>query len=73
MLGGIYCDLEQAFDSVNYDILLSKLECYGIKDIYKAWYESYLYKKYQRVSIYDKKKKNLFQLGKGQMWHSAGL
>jgi len=40
MVGDIFCDLEKAFDSVNYDILLSKLDCYGIKDIYKALYES---------------------------------
>jgi hypothetical protein len=57
MVGGIFCDLEKACDSVNYDILLSKPECYGIKDIYKALYESYLHNKYQRVSIYDTKKK----------------
>jgi hypothetical protein len=28
--GGIFCDLQMAFDSVNYDILLSKMEFYGI-------------------------------------------
>lgn len=26
MVGGIFCDLQKTFDSVNYDIVLSKLE-----------------------------------------------
>jgi hypothetical protein len=51
MVGGIFCDLEKAFDSVNHKILLSKLEFYGIKGKGKLWFESYFRNGYQRVLI----------------------
>jgi hypothetical protein len=54
IVGGIFCDLEKAFDSVNHNILLSKLEFYGITGKYNALYKSYLENRYQRVSIYNK-------------------
>jgi hypothetical protein len=51
VIGGIFCDLEKAFDCVNHKILLSKLEFYGIKGKVKLWFESYLRNRYQRVLI----------------------
>jgi len=41
-IGGIYCDLEKAFDCVNRNILLSKLELYGIVGKFNALITSYL-------------------------------
>ena len=47
MVGGIFCDLEKAFDCINHKILLSKLEFYDIKGKTKLWFKSYFTNKYQ--------------------------
>jgi len=51
LAGSIFCDLEKAFDSVNHDILLSKLSYYGISDKAKSLLKSYLQNRYQKVLI----------------------
>ena len=35
--GGIFIDLEKAFDTVDHNILLSKLNYYRIRGIYSKW------------------------------------
>ena len=46
-----FCDLSKAFDTISTDILLNKLNIYGIKGTANKWIESYLTNRYQYVDF----------------------
>ena len=48
---GIFVDLQKAFDTVNHEILLNKLQHYGIRGTSNAWFKSYLNNRKQLVAL----------------------
>ena len=48
---GIFIDLQKAFDTVNHDILLKKLDHYGFRGAVNDWFRSYLTGRKQKVVI----------------------
>ena len=51
LAGGLFCDLQKAFDCVNHNILLKKLTFYGITEVTNKLIDSYLSNRQQRVTI----------------------
>ena len=48
---GIFVDLQKVFATVNHDILLNKLNHYGIRGKMNEWFKSYLQGRKQIVTI----------------------
>ena len=47
----VFVDLQKAFDTVDHEILLAKLNQYGICGVSNDWFKSYLSNRNQHVSI----------------------
>ena len=48
---GVFVDFQKAFDTVNHDILIKKLDHYGIRNTQNNWFRLYLTDRSQFVSI----------------------
>jgi hypothetical protein len=50
-VGGIFCDLVNAFDCVNHEISLTKLHFLGIRGTTTSWFKFYLTDREQKTEI----------------------
>ena len=50
---GIFIDSSKTFDTVDHDILLKKIDMYGIKEKNLKWFHSYLTNRKQFIKCFD--------------------
>jgi hypothetical protein len=62
-VGGLFCDLTKAFDCVNHEILLAKLDFYGINGMARKLIKLYLTDRFQRTLINNNSSKGV------SSWH----
>ena len=61
---GVFCDLSKAFDTLNHEVLLQKLDHYGIRGTANTWFRSYLTNGRQYVEL-NRMKSSLLPLPTG--------
>ena len=49
--GVVFIDLKKAFDTIDHEIILRKLTCYGFDTHTLKWFESYLSNRYQKCNV----------------------
>jgi hypothetical protein len=65
MVGGIFCDLQKAFDCVNHGVLSEKLKFYGETGKFYNLIKSYLDGRYQKVTVnYNKNIESTWEIVK---------
>ena len=52
--GVIFIDLKKAFDTIDHEILIRKLKCYGVGDNALSWFNSYLNNRKQKCYVNGK-------------------
>jgi hypothetical protein len=73
-VGGLFCDLHKAFDYVNHDKLLTKMEFYGISSMANKLMRSYLENRYQRISMKDSRFNKVYSKWEHcKTWSATGL
>ena len=65
IVGTVLIDLSKAFDSIDYDMLLTELEAYGVRGIEKSWFVNYLSGRRQRVVVVNGAMSNWSKMVKG--------
>jgi hypothetical protein len=51
-VGGTFFNLQKAFDCMNHEILMTKLQLYGVNGKAKSWLGTYLNNRYQRNQVF---------------------